>query len=123
MAFRTPRTPLSRSTPLKRGKGMAKRSKARKSRRRRFEAHYGSEERVRWIQSLPCSVPGCRAWPSENAHVKAGGMGMKAAPEWITPLCKAHHDEQHRGSRTFEEKYGLDLEALARETDAKWRER
>jgi hypothetical protein len=42
------------------------------------------------------------------------GMGMKPGPEWTVPLCHDHHHEQHQiGHRAFDERYSLDLRALA----------
>lgn len=37
-------------------------------------------------------------------------------PSWFQfPGCMRHHAEQHRGTLTFERKYGLDLLAICRE--------
>jgi hypothetical protein len=30
------------------------------------------------------------------------------------PLCRVHHDERHAGIKTFETRYGIDLEEIAR---------
>lgn len=85
--------------------------------RRRFERQYESDERVAWVRSLPCLV--CLGTPSENAHAaKSKGAGGRS---WhIVPLCYKHHDEQHSGVKTFETKYGLNLEAAAIHTQDIW---
>ena len=68
-----------------------------------------------WLRGRPCflewtgecAVIGTRK-PIEPAHVDhAGGKGMatKVADRHCIPLCPRHHDEQHRGWRSFEAKY------------------
>lgn len=43
------------------------------------------------------------------------GTSMKPG-DWETwPGCLKHHAEQHRGEKTFEKKYGLDLAAICKE--------
>jgi hypothetical protein len=79
---------------------------------------HGSEERVAWVRSQPCWI--CSQKPSENSHVKSGGMGRKADARHIVPLCHKHHDEHHHGHKTFQNKYGVDLEFAAQITDARW---
>lgn len=59
--------------------------------------------------------------PSEAAHVHARRNGGDVAN--VVPLCRVHHEEQHRiGVRSFTAKYGLNLEALARDYWARWLE-
>ena len=66
-----------------------------------------------------CSVPGCLENTIECAHVRRGsdgGVGLKPSDRWVISLCVAHHREQHQiGERAFEERYSLDLSALAAE--------
>lgn len=93
-----------------------------------WERAYGSEARVRWVQSLRCLVPGCTRWPSDNAHIETGGTGRKADADRIVPLCRAHHtdgpDSLHALAREgFEQRHGLDLAAEAERVDASWRRR
>lgn len=39
---------------------------------------------------------------------------MKPDDKWTVPLCNQHHQEGHlAGWKTFEEKYGVDLRAVA----------
>ncbi|MFL6728287.1 MAG: putative HNHc nuclease [Sphingomicrobium sp.] len=66
-----------------------------------------------------CSVPRCDRLPIECAHVRIGtdgGAGLKPSDRWVISLCRSHHREQHEiGELSFEEKYSIDLQALARE--------
>lgn len=65
-------------------------------------------------RTLPCLVEGC-PWPTVPAHAIARGMGgARGKDKDVVPLCWDHHEEQHKGIRTFERKYRLDLEAEAR---------
>lgn len=81
---------------------------------RAFRRSYHSRQRVRAIQRMACLVPGCTR-RSENAHVRAGGIGMKAGWRWIVNLCAWHHrlssDSLHLlGSpERFREVHGVDL--------------
>lgn len=71
-----------------------------------------------WVRSHRCCVPGCQLMPIEVAHINRAstrGMGQKSSDAQTISLCRDHHAESHRGERTFELKYGLDLMALARE--------
>jgi hypothetical protein len=71
-----------------------------------------------WVRGFACSVPGCQLRPIECAHVRRAnnrGTGIKPSDAFTVSLCREHHDESHRGERTFEAKYGLDLLALAQE--------
>jgi hypothetical protein len=56
-----------------------------------------------FIRKLPCVVCGTRR-NIEAAHVRMGnplygkrpaGMAEKSSDHYVTPLCAAHHDEQH----------------------------
>lgn len=72
-----------------------------------------------WVRKHHCSVPGCDRRPIECAHVRrgtGGGMGLKPPDRWVVSLCSHHHAEQHRlGERRFEQRYQIELAALARE--------
>lgn len=75
-----------------------------------------------WVRSHHCVVPGCMEMPIECAHVRRAnnsGTGYKPGDKFTVSLCRDHHAESHRGERTFEAKYGLDLMALAAEFFAK----
>lgn len=72
-----------------------------------------------WVRRHRCSVPDCREGPIEAAHVRCGtdgGQGIKPSDRWVVSLCRAHRAEQHGiGERAFEDRYGLELVALAEE--------
>ena len=105
------RTPLKRTTPLKRGpwnRGPRPRRKPRAGRSRKY---------LDWIRSLPCTVAGCTD-PAQAAHTGAHGMAIKAADTSAIPLCAKHHlwefpASLHRlGPRSFESLYDIRLEAI-----------
>lgn len=79
---------------------------------------YGSAERVAWVAAMPCAV--CLRPNCENAHVRSGGTGRKADACWIVPLCPLHHAELHRGAKTFQAKYRIDVLEEATITEARW---
>ena len=90
-----------------------------------FVRCYHSEERVAFVQSLPCIVGGCDK-SSENAHIEGDGVSHKAAYDKIVPLCRTHHrtgkDSLHNlGREIFEGTHYLDLAALALDTERTWR--
>jgi hypothetical protein len=69
-----------------------------------------------WVRDHFCSVPGCQLMPIEVAHVNRAstrGTGQKSSDAFT--LCRDHHDESHRGDKTFERKYGFKLLAKAEE--------
>lgn len=56
-----------------------------------------------YVRTLPCLI--CRRVPSDPAHLRTGarqygkphtGMGEKPSDRWVLPLCRTHHDDQHR---------------------------
>ncbi len=53
------------------------------------------------------------------AHVRGetdGGQSLKPHDRWIISLCWKHHNEQTaKGEKWFEDYWGLDMKALARE--------
>lgn len=86
-----------------------------------FIRAYHSEERVAFVQSLPCVVAGCKR-PSENAHITGDGMGRKAVYSQIAPICSTHHRQLHEmGRERFEGYHLVDLGALALDTERTWR--
>ena len=69
------------------------------------------------VRALPCVV--CGMTPSEAHHIREGsGMGQKAGDHEAISLCPYHHqtgpfgEAVHNGKRTFEAKYGTELELL-----------
>lgn len=68
------------------------------------------------IRRLPCIV--CRKpGPNDAAHIRSGslfynkrrtGFGEKPDDKWTLPLCRADHDEQHRGNElAFWRRHGI----------------
>ena len=117
------RKPLKRRTGLTSRKQLNRKKTVKRKNARRsvkeFRRAYGSQERARAVQAMPCVV--CGALPSQNAHARSRGAGGGA--EDIVPLCMAHHREQHDvGIATFEERYSIDLQKEARRTNAWWEE-
>lgn len=114
------RTPLKRKTRLtaKARPKARKRIKAKPRSNIEFQRIYGSQRRVDFVKGLACVV--CASKPSENAHIKSGGMGRKADYRHIIPLCKVCHQKQHQhGWKAL----GLDahlLEGLAYSTQWLW---
>lgn len=117
-AFTRPQ--LQRRQEQRRRTALPKRNAERAA--RLWAEQYGSEERVLWTQRQPCIVPGCWAAPCEVSHVRSRAAGGTA--DDTVSQCPAHHREMHAlGLRTWAGKYGLDLEALAREFAAAWEAR
>ena len=86
-----------------------------------FTRTYHSEERVMWVQSLPCVVQPC-SHPSENVHVEGDGAGRRAGYESVVPMCRSHHRELHRvGVTEFEGTFYVALAEMALETERAWR--
>ena len=78
------------------------------SKRKRWERAYHSQERVDWIQAMPCIA--CGAGPCENHHTRGGGVGRKADWETVVPLCAGCHRECHQvGTLTFQFTRGVDF--------------
>jgi hypothetical protein len=55
---------------------------------------------IRTLRCCICGKPG-----PDPAHIRSAsplygkpetGMGQKASDKFVTPLCRAHHDEQHK---------------------------
>lgn len=113
---RLKRTPNGRPAPSTRKRKAEKRAAE-------FARCYGSEERVAWVKTLRCAVPGCASGRIDNAHAVSGGAARKADARHVLPLCFLHHRELHQlGARTFEKKYEISLALAAEETEARWQE-
>lgn len=95
-----------------------------RTKRKKFAGHLGF---VRSFQCLIADHHKCES-PVDPHHLQDGftadipmsewpGIGKKAHDKWTVPLCRLAHEEiQHViGHKPFEEKYGLDLMAIARE--------
>ena len=85
---------------------------------------YGGEERVHFVKTLPCCACGrfpSEERPSENHHVRNGGLSRKADYLSIVPLCAPCHRLIHQiGKKSFVARYGVSLEAAAAFTQAAW---
>lgn len=87
-----------------------------------FERNFGT--RAEAVRAMPClvrskvlgasSLPRCTG-PIQAAHTTARGMGgCNSSRRKLVPLCAGHHSEQGTvGIETFEQRYGLDLDAEA----------
>lgn len=78
-----------------------------------------------WLRERRCAAcvsllgPKWANYGSDPAHTSNNGMASKGDDSSCVPLCREHHQEQHRiGMKDFEAKYGLDLK---REAAAHWR--
>lgn len=93
----------------------------RERRERRRAAFFGSEF-IEWLRLRPCGV--CSESPPSDPHhvrTRAAGGGTE---ENVVPLCRVCHTKIHQlGKLTFRSRTGVDLEAVAREEWAIWRER
>lgn len=109
--------PLPRSSRIARGGRPKKVNRARRN--REWLRSYGSDERVAFIQSLPCIVTG--ASPCENVHILGGGMGRKSDARMIVPMISKVHRRLHMfGPVTFQAMYGVNLLEAAAETERLW---
>ena len=79
-----------------------------------------SQGHLAWVRGHECSATGFNncGGRMEAHHVRRGadgGTGRKPGDDRCVPLCATHHEEFHRlGHDTFERKYGIDLDAIAK---------
>lgn len=60
-----------------------------------------------WVKSQMCVVRGVQADdPHHLIGHGQGGTGTKVSDYWTFPLCRAEHDELHRGWKEWEAKNG-----------------
>ncbi|WP_367396287.1 DUF968 domain-containing protein [Pantoea sp. Ep11b] len=86
----------------------------KRPKRKRWE----NEKYTRWVKSQSCACCGSQA--DDPHHIIGHGqgrMGTKAHDLFVIPLCRAHHDELHRDMKSFEAKYGSQIELLFRFLD------
>lgn len=84
-----------------------------------------SEMHRKFLKGFECVLYGNPLSPCDIdhkvdlAHYRSAansGTSMKPGPEWMMPLCRTHHREQHQiGQPAFERKYGIDMEVKAAE--------
>lgn len=57
-----------------------------------------------WVRTLPCTIC-ARPGPNDPAHLRSAalqygkrstGMAEKPDDRWVLPLCRTHHEAQHR---------------------------
>jgi hypothetical protein len=83
-----------------------------------------------WIHTLPCAIVGAPKWETgalyprptswcypaigvDAAHVKTRATGG-ADRQNLVPLCRRHHEEQHRiGIPAFQKRWGINLAKIA----------
>lgn len=86
-------------------------------------AEKSATQYLQWLRGRNCAVNNhdCK-WNIEAAHCDHGGdkgMGTKVSDKFAIPLCGYHHDRQHVwGRRTFEQRTGINMLALA---EAYWK--
>lgn len=75
-----------------------------------------------WLRKRPCIIDGRAGHVCEGvmeaAHVDdAGGKGMqlKVADYHCVPACSAAHAEMHRGAKTWQAKYNINLADAAKQ--------
>jgi hypothetical protein len=108
---------LKQRTPLKRpSKPIARKTAVKKKRAkpRRVAVLRDAAYRA-WIRErrcIACAACGPKTmWHStiDPAHTKNNGRGSKGADSDCIPLCRYHHQDQHRvGWPAFESEYGID---------------
>ena len=111
------RTPLKRS-PLKRSPAVNR----KRAKPRRVSA-LRDRQYLDWLKDRWCvaCIAGRDHAPSraggfvcDPAHGPVNGRGSKGPDNEAIPLCRHHHDEQHRvGWSAFEERYGFSREKEA----------
>jgi hypothetical protein len=88
---------------------------------RQREPREVDEAYLAFVRKQPCTV--CRRpGPNDAAHVRAPalhygkrqtGKGEKPSDRWTLPLCRTHHEAQHRTNELrFWASYGIDPFAL-----------
>jgi hypothetical protein len=90
------------------GKRIRAKMGVREPERRVFQTHR------QFVRRHGCCVPRCQRQPIEFAHAKSRGAGGHDAQG--VSLCVDHHKEQHTvGIETFQQKYKINLFAIAAE--------
>lgn len=121
---------IQRRTPLKRSAlpARTKRPNAKRAKPRRVSV-LRDREYLDWLKERSCvacrKYPGQKRWSNDfeypkflfidPAHGPANGRGSKGPDNEALPLCRHHHDEQHRiGWLAVEAKYGFKRRAEAK---------
>lgn len=114
------RTPLRRTSGLKRTGRLKPRNKERAAKR---QAECFGEQAAK-CRAMVCTV--CGRWSPDELYRENVPFSTKSDPHHVptraaggvdkdtVPLCRTHHTEWHdHGGKTFEAKYGVDLRAIA----------
>lgn len=107
------RSPLRRTGGLKRGGSLKRTRMPRQNKERAAElraVQFGRQ--ADWCRTAECCVPVCRVQGCDPHHEPTRARG--GIDKDTVPLCRVHHDERHAGIKTFETRYGIDLEEIAR---------
>ena len=70
----------------------------------------------KWTRGFSCSVPGCECRPVRFHHLRNAAnssKGKKPHSAFSIPLCDEHHEEWHRGDKTFIAKHRIQPYRLA----------
>ena len=119
-----------RKALVKSRKRIARRTRPRSKGGRRFTHATRDPEKLTWVRKGWCALAdgrfltkhGCWMNGSNPESHHEPPLSRGGSDERIVPLCFWHHDERHRlGKRDFERLYRVDLEALAVDTEARWR--
>ena len=77
--------------------------------------------RVQQLGCIACIEIGHHGTPAEIHHIRAGqGKGQRASHYDVLPLCPHHHrngghgEAFHAGSKTWQSRFGAELELLAK---------
>jgi len=93
----------------------------RERRDRLREEMFGSEF-IEWIRLRPCGVCS-ESPPSDPHHVRSRAAGGRNDSN-VAPLCRVCHTRVHQlGKLTFRSRTGVNLEDVAREEWAIWKEK
>lgn len=108
-----PSEPIKRSGPI-RAKGKP-----------RFKVSGKPDRPYRaWIREQPCVLSGkpghrCRG-ETEACHVVTKGAGGKDRGNLFAACSRAHGAQHHQGMQTFQQDWGVNLTAVARELEARY---
>jgi len=80
-------------------------------------------EYPKWLREMPCAVCAfigeVQKTRTEAHHTTSRGAG--GGDDTAAPTCKAHHQQYHvLGRKSFKQKYGVDLPAIAGQLWKEW---
>lgn len=85
--------------------------------RREFPTHRRHVARHECVVTLSPNPTPCRG-QIRACHYRTAataGSGLKSFDWLIFPGCDGHHEEEHRGTKTFQENHGISLPKICRE--------